>query len=475
MADEIIKNNIRQFKANLSPDQLDKLNNLNAETAKLETNSELKALRKELENLKQLEANSRYGIDPPDYTDEIAQAKRAIAPLEKARNDAREQWRNSLEEGQKANLQRLGADINRAEKGLSSTDPIIEEEARDFYKQSFGTQQWSQDLGTAAERKNPTIEFTTKDGESHAVILDSDGKELGNIKYDPSDAKSVEKAADQALKLGPKDYPGERVMFAFQIAGLLLFTIDAANTINDMKDSNFACQMLKEYANAVKDDEWGVLWARILKWMNDTTGPFAKLGGYIAYHQSGLYANKLDDALQKQLGPPGSTERNRLYRKLFAAANNACRSIKPKKHASVPNRKPLWLAAGAALLIAVGTTAVFMRGSGSVYSVNCDCDNVDFGLLTAEYRKECMSCEQNLLDLTKGARSEKDVVRILQLKADSSGKIVSGTTCNCPAVGPNAWPVIGGPIVRPPGLPEGVGTAAPKPNPSGLDRDVPNK
>ena len=96
-----------------------------------------------------------------------------------------------------------------------------------------------------------------------------------------------------------------------------------------------------------------------------------------------------------------------------------------------------------------------IRGRRTTGGPNCDCNGVGGGLLEAQYRKTCLQNEQSLKDLY--ATGKLDLVA-------QGGKLVSGTFCNWN--GPKAWPVAGGPIRKPPGIPEGTLC-----NPSGLSRN----
>jgi hypothetical protein len=89
---------------------------------------------------------------------------------------------------------------------------------------------------------------------------------------------------------------------------------------------------------------------------------------------------------------------------------------------------------------------------------NCDCTAVNFGLLTAEFRNECIKREEELIKLAAAGE--------LKLQIDASGKIVSGQFCNSTAMGPRAWPVEGAPSKPPAGVPRARPCV-----PSGLVRD----
>jgi hypothetical protein len=117
-------------------------------------------------------------------------------------------------------------------------------------------------------------------------------------------------------------------------------------------------------------------------------------------------------------------------------------------------------------------SAVALLKPSPAYGPNCDCDNVDWGILTPEHRQRCMANEQALLDLTKGARNEAQVVEKLQLKQDANGNIASGACCDGEDCGPNAWPVMGGRFARPPNLPPGRGTNSVPTSTSGITRTV---
>lgn len=91
--------------------------------------------------------------------------------------------------------------------------------------------------------------------------------------------------------------------------------------------------------------------------------------------------------------------------------------------------------------------------------VNCDCDNVSFGLLTAEFRKQC---EKNEADLKR-----KAVEGGLRLKTDADGILIEGDFCDTVSAGPNPWPVAGVSI-NPPARPES--DEEPCDEPSGLVR-----
>ena len=75
---------------------------------------------------------------------------------------------------------------------------------------------------------------------------------------------------------------------------------------------------------------------------------------------------------------------------------------------------------------------------------NCDCGSVEFGLLTAEFRAECLRSEAQLKQLAAQGK--------LGLKVEN-GKLVAGQFCT--NGGDRAWPVQNGPASPPPGVPEG--------------------
>jgi hypothetical protein len=78
---------------------------------------------------------------------------------------------------------------------------------------------------------------------------------------------------------------------------------------------------------------------------------------------------------------------------------------------------------------------------------NCDCTNVDAGLLTGPYQDQCNAREQQLIDFAAAGNLK------LQLGAD--GKIASGEFCDPVASGPQAWPVPGAAAEPPAGVPRG--------------------
>jgi hypothetical protein len=75
---------------------------------------------------------------------------------------------------------------------------------------------------------------------------------------------------------------------------------------------------------------------------------------------------------------------------------------------------------------------------------NCDCGSVEFGLLTAEFRAECLRSEAQLKQLAAQGK--------LGLKVEN-GKLVAGQFCT--NGGDRAWPVQNGPATPPLGVPEG--------------------
>ena len=91
--------------------------------------------------------------------------------------------------------------------------------------------------------------------------------------------------------------------------------------------------------------------------------------------------------------------------------------------------------------------------------INCDCDNVSFGLLTAEFREQC---EKNEADLKRKAAETG-----LRLKADANGILTEGDFCDTVSAGPNPWPVAGASVTPPPRT---ASDEVPCDEPSGLVR-----
>lgn len=408
MADVDLRKDIRDFEKELTTEQKGLRDRLEAETRTLDNrlanDSQLNERQDQLKRLRErLESGSPDGTERAEIKEDIAETEREMrerkAELERARNEARQAWRESLSEGQRARLEKLGADLSRVDKGGSLTDPILEQEGRGAFEDSHGRQEWSQDLGKTADGKETTLEFTKKNGKSYAVILDSDGKVLEKIEFDPKSKSSVEDATKKIGRLGLKDYPGERVMLAFQMAFLVLFVLDAALTIKEMADPKNCCRMLQDYARLMLKGTWDDISLTIMKWMKDTTGPFNALAGYFNY----LNAIGLGAYIDGQLGEPGSRKRQQLYKRLKAAADKACKSLTGDDQASLPSRKPLWWGAGAAALATLAAVIVYSvngnDGSSSsgagpetaagVGAPNCDCMGVDAGLLTGPYREQC--------------------------------------------------------------------------------------
>jgi len=121
-----------------------------------------------------------------------------------------------------------------------------------------------------------------------------------------------------------------------------------------------------------------------------------------------------------------------------------------------------------AAVVVVGAALYFNWGRD--YGVNCDCENVEAGFLTREFRLQCMGEEQSLLDLTQKARSEGEISRTLELVANSEGKIIGGRCCTWG--GPNAWPRIEGTLARPPDMATGPGMNVPDLKTSGMIRRI---
>lgn len=70
---------------------------------------------------------------------------------------------------------------------------------------------------------------------------------------------------------------------------------------------------------------------------------------------------------------------------------------------------------------------------------DCDCENLNFGILTREYQLECKKREAALKELAKQGK--------LNLKVGPDKKLMSGEFCS--QSGPAAWPVHGGPPAPP--------------------------
>jgi hypothetical protein len=76
-------------------------------------------------------------------------------------------------------------------------------------------------------------------------------------------------------------------------------------------------------------------------------------------------------------------------------------------------------------------------------SVHCDCEHVDFGLLTGPYIAQCQSAEQVLLQSVKA--------ETFKVTVGPDGNLTgSGPFCDPVAHGPAAWPLSGGPATPPP-------------------------
>ena len=88
---------------------------------------------------------------------------------------------------------------------------------------------------------------------------------------------------------------------------------------------------------------------------------------------------------------------------------------------------------------------------GAVFT--CDCMTIDLGLLTKEFRGQCIEREDELAAMVGNAERSSEVAAALNLERSEDGTtIVSGELCDPVAHGAAAWPVIWGPSERPAAL-----------------------
>jgi hypothetical protein len=89
-------------------------------------------------------------------------------------------------------------------------------------------------------------------------------------------------------------------------------------------------------------------------------------------------------------------------------------------------------------------------------STFCDCTNVDAGLLTKEYQRQCGTRDAQLRQLTVNCGGDVGCFsQRLKLTEGPDHKLVSGEFCDGVAYGPAAWPMAGGPTTPPPKGPPG--------------------
>ena len=98
----------------------------------------------------------------------------------------------------------------------------------------------------------------------------------------------------------------------------------------------------------------------------------------------------------------------------------------------------------------------------------CDCMTIDWGLLTKEYRGQCIDREDEMASLVGGATHPQTVAMALNLHLSYDGStIVGGELCDPVAHGESAWPVNGSPAQSPLGLSQWPNQQC---NPIGLGR-----
>jgi hypothetical protein len=108
--------------------------------------------------------------------------------------------------------------------------------------------------------------------------------------------------------------------------------------------------------------------------------------------------------------------------------------------------------AGLALLLVLAAAFWFNRADASDARprrpiASCDCDNVDAGLLTREYRVECRRREVPVLEAYRKGTLNVQV---------GDGRVVAAKpACDDTVSGPAAWPIVGGPALPPPVTPPG--------------------
>lgn len=97
-----------------------------------------------------------------------------------------------------------------------------------------------------------------------------------------------------------------------------------------------------------------------------------------------------------------------------------------------------------ALLLVVAGLALYLGredpAEAQVAAINCDCPNVNAGILNIGYIPHCRDVEGGLVAAAQAGEFKLDV---------ENGKIVGGSVCDSTAAGADAWPVVGAPA-RPP-------------------------
>ena len=100
-----------------------------------------------------------------------------------------------------------------------------------------------------------------------------------------------------------------------------------------------------------------------------------------------------------------------------------------------------WIAAGVLFLLAAGLASSWLGGPSEAPRVamqpSCDCQSIEFGLLTGAVQDICLEREAEVVRLAELDR--------LDLVTDNEGLLRSGEFCDASAEGPGAWPSSGKP------------------------------
>src|SRR5206468_12866295 len=91
----------------------------------------------------------------------------------------------------------------------------------------------------------------------------------------------------------------------------------------------------KGRARIIKDGDAGSIMAQIYSWQGELSGPFQSLLGLFALEGAEALGNYIDDILS-QMSPAA---RNRLYRQIMKAVQDARRDLAEKKALSGPDAK----------------------------------------------------------------------------------------------------------------------------------------